>query len=173
MAQLAAEYLQVNRPDITLQYTQHLLQMGDKTAQVFYYDGFAYEQLGNLVAATYDLEQASNLDPTNLGVLAQLADVYIRTGRFNDAERIARRAVTFNKNDPAALETLGSVYASEQHYDDARAQFEAAFALNPKDTSPLFQIVTTYAATRQYSDGAAKHRPRARHRSAQHSSVGL
>ena len=38
MAQLAAEYLQVNRPDITLQYTQHLLQMGDKTAQVFYYD---------------------------------------------------------------------------------------------------------------------------------------
>ena len=144
MAQLAAEYLQVNRPDITLQYTQHLLQMGDKTAQVFYYDGFAYEQLGNLVAATYDLEQASNLDPTNLGVLAQLADVYIRTGRFNDAERIARRAVTFNKNDPAALETLGSVYASEQHYDDARAQFEAAFALNPKDTSPLFQIVTTY-----------------------------
>ncbi len=79
MAQLAAEYLQVNRPDITLQYTQHLLQMGDKTAQVYYYDGFAYEQLGNLVAATYDLEQASNLDPTNLGVLAQLADVYIRT----------------------------------------------------------------------------------------------
>ena len=63
MAQLAAEYLQVNRPDITLQYTQHLLQMGDKTAQVYYYDGFAEEQLGNAAAATYDLEQASNLDP--------------------------------------------------------------------------------------------------------------
>ena len=57
----------MNRPDITLQYTQHLLQMGDKTAQVYYYDGFAEEQLGNLTAATYDLEQASNLDPTNLG----------------------------------------------------------------------------------------------------------
>ena len=78
MAQLAAEYLQVNRPDITLQYTQHLLQMGDKTAQVYYYDGFAHEQLGNSPPATYDLEQASNLDPTNLGVLAQLADIYIR-----------------------------------------------------------------------------------------------
>jgi tetratricopeptide (TPR) repeat protein len=145
MAQLAAEYLQVNRPDVALQYTQHLLQMGDKTAQVYYYDGFAYEQLGNLAAATYDLEQASNLDPTNLGVLAQLADVYIRTNRYNDAERVARRAVTFNKNDPAALETLGSVYAAEQHFDDARAEFEAAFALNPKDTGPIFQIATTYA----------------------------
>jgi tetratricopeptide (TPR) repeat protein len=118
--------------------------MGDKTAQVYYYDGFAYEQLGNLNAATYDLEQASNLDPTNLGVLAQLTDVYIRTNRFADAERIARRAVTFNKNEPAAIETLGSVYAAEQHFDDARAQFEAAFALNQKDTGPLFQIATTY-----------------------------
>jgi tetratricopeptide (TPR) repeat protein len=145
MAQLAAEYLQVGRPDITIQYTQHLLQMGDKTAQVFYYDGFAEEQLNNYAGATYDLEQASNLDPTNLGVLAQLADIYIRTNRPADAERVARRAVTFNKTDPGALATLGSVYAAEQHFDDARAQFEAAYALNTKDTSPLFQIATTYA----------------------------
>ncbi len=145
MAQLAAEYLQVSRPDITLQYTQHLLQMGDKTAQVYYYDGFAYEQLGNLNAATYDLEQASNLDPTNLGILAQLTELYIREQRYSDAERIARRAVTFNPKEAGALETLGSVYAAENHYDDARAQFEAAFALNPKDVSPLFQIATTYA----------------------------
>ncbi|HYL26738.1 MAG TPA: tetratricopeptide repeat protein [Candidatus Nitrosotalea sp.] len=145
MAQLAAEYLQVNRPDVTLQYTQHLLQMGDKTAQVYYYDGFAYEQLGQLGPATYDLEQAANLDPTNLGVLAQLADVYIHENRFSDAERVAKRAVTFNKNQAPALATLGSVYAAEQHFDDARAQFEAAYALNPKDPSPLFQIATTYA----------------------------
>ncbi len=145
MAQLAAEYLQVNRPDITVQYTQHLLQMGDKTAQVYYYDGFAEEQLGNVVAATYDLEQASNLDPTNFGVLAQLADTYIRLNRPNDAERVAKRAVTFNKTEPEAYMTLGSVYAAEQHFDDARAQFELAYGLNKKDTTPLFQIATTYA----------------------------
>jgi tetratricopeptide (TPR) repeat protein len=145
MAQLAAQYLQVNRPDITLQYTQHLLQLGNKTVQVYYYDGLAQEQMGNPAVATYDLEQASNLDPTNLGVLAQLADVYLKTGRYNDAERIAKRAVTFNKSDPGALMTLGAVYAAEQHFDDARATFEAALLLNPKDTAPIFQIATTYA----------------------------
>jgi tetratricopeptide (TPR) repeat protein len=145
MAQLAAEYIQVSRPDIAIQYTQHLLQLGDKTAQVFYYDALAQEQLGNGVGALNDLEQASNLDPTNLNVLASLADLYIRAQRPNDAERIARRAVTFNKTDPGALMTLGSVYAAEQHYDDARAQFEAALVLNPKDPAPIFQIATTYA----------------------------
>ncbi len=145
MAQLAAEYIQVNRPDISVQYTQHLLQLGDKTAQVFYYDGLAQEQLGNGQAAMYDLEQSSNLDPTNLSILASLSDIYIRANRPNDAERVAKRAVTFNKNDPGAQSTLGGVYAAEGHFDDARAQFEIALTLNPKDPAPLFQIATTYA----------------------------
>jgi tetratricopeptide (TPR) repeat protein len=145
MSQLAAEYIQVNRPDVAIQYTQHLLQLGDKSAQVYYYDGLAQEQMGNGPSALYDLEQASNLDPTNLSVLASLADIYLRANRPSDAERVARRAVTFNKTDAGAVMTLGSVYASEQHFDDARAQFEMALLLNPKDTAPLFQIATTYA----------------------------
>lgn len=145
MSELAAQFLQINRPDLTAELTQHLLQVGDKTAQVYYYDGFAQDQLGNTRAAMYDLEQASNLDPTNMGVLAQLADVYLKTNRAADAERVAKRAVTFNKTEPAALMTLGSIYASEQKFDDARTQFEAAYKLNPKDSTPIYQIATTYA----------------------------
>ncbi len=144
MSELAAQFLQINRPELTLQLTTHLLQMGDKTAQVYYYDGFAREQGGDSRGATYDLEQASNLDPTNMGVLAQLSEVYLKTNRAADAERVAKRAVTFNKTEPVALETLGSIYASEQKYDDARAQFELAYNLNPKDTAAIYQIATTY-----------------------------
>lgn len=145
MSELAAEFLQINRPDLTGQLTQHLLQVGDKTAQVYYYDGVAASELGNVRVAMYDLEQASNLDPTNMGVLAQLADIYLKTNRPADAERIAKRAVTFNKDQPMAIMTLGSIYASEQKFDDARTQFELAYALNKKDTTPLYQIATTYA----------------------------
>jgi hypothetical protein len=54
MTQLAAEYLQVSRPDIAAQYTGHLLQLGDKSAQVYYYDGLAQEQLGNGPGALND-----------------------------------------------------------------------------------------------------------------------
>ena len=145
MSELASEFLQINRPDLTAQLTQHLLQVGDKTAQVYYYDGVAAQQLGNARAATYDFEQASNLDPTNMGILAQLAEVYLKENRAADAERVAKRAVTFNKDQPVALMTLGSIYAAEQKYDDARAQFEAAFVMNKKDTTPIYQIATTYA----------------------------
>jgi tetratricopeptide (TPR) repeat protein len=145
MAALAAEFLQINRPDLAAQLTQHLIQAGDKTAQVYYYDGYAQQQLGNIPNAMYDFENASNLDPTNMGILAQLAEMYLKANRPNDAERVAKRAVTFNKTEPGALMELGSVYAAEGHFDDARAQFEAAFQLNPKDSTPIFQIATTYA----------------------------
>ena len=64
-----------------------------------------------------------------MGILAQLAEVYLKENRAADAERVAKRAVTFNKDQPVALMTLGSIYAAEQKYDDARAQFEAAFVI--------------------------------------------
>jgi len=151
MAQLAAEFLQVNRPDLAVQLTQHLLQAGDKTAQVYYFDGYAQQSLGNGPAALSDFETASNLDPTNMGILAQLAEMYLKANRPADAERIAKRAVTFNKNEPAALMELGSVYAAEGHFDDARAQFEAAYQLNAKDAAPIFQIATTYAQQNNFA----------------------
>ncbi|HZY99208.1 MAG TPA: tetratricopeptide repeat protein [Candidatus Baltobacteraceae bacterium] len=144
-AELAAQYLSINRPDLTLQITQKLLQAGDKTAQVYYYDGFAAETIGNIPEAQYDLEQAANLDPTNMGVLSQLADLYLKMKKDSDAERIAKRAVTFNKTQPMAFMTLGSVYAAEGYFDKARTQFEAAYALDAKDVAPLYQIATTYA----------------------------
>jgi cytochrome c-type biogenesis protein CcmH/NrfG len=122
MAQLAAEFLQINRPDLAAQLSHHLIQIGDKTAQVYYFDGVAMEQLGNDQVGTYDLEQASNLDPTNLGVLAQLAEVYLKQNRPADAERVAKRGATFNKTEPEALMTLGSVYAADlSDRDDLRA----------------------------------------------------
>jgi tetratricopeptide (TPR) repeat protein len=144
-AALAAQFLQVNRPDLAVQLTQRLLQSGDKTAQVFYYDGYAQQSLGNAQAALFDFENASNLDPTNMGILAQLAEMYLKANRPSDAERVAKRAVTFNKGEPGALMELGSVYAAEGHFDDARAQFEAAYQLNTKDSAAIFQIATTYA----------------------------
>ena len=145
MVELAGQFLGINRPDLSVQLSQRLLQMGDKTAQVYYIDGFSMEQLGRMDNAVADLEQAENLDPSNAGVLANLTDLYLRLNRAGDAERIAKRAVTLNKDDAQSYLTLGAVYAAQQKYDDARAQFEKAATLDPKDTRPIFQIATTYS----------------------------
>lgn len=144
MAQLATEFLGINHPEAAVPLTQRLLQLGSKTGQVYYLDGAAQEALGNLQAALFDFEQAANVEPTNLAVLSSLADLYTRAQRYADAERVAERAVTFNKTEPQAYTSLGVVYASEQKWDDARKQFETAYSLNPKDVSPLMQEAQTW-----------------------------
>ena len=151
MIELASQFLGLGSPQAAqaaVQLTQHVMQLGTKTAQVYFLDGSGQLALGNLGAATTDFEAASNLEPTNLAVLGQLAQLYLQSKppRSADAERIANRAVTFNKTEPRAYATLGMVLASEQKWDESRKQFEAAYMLDTKDISPLIQEAQTWVA---------------------------
>jgi len=145
MTQLDAQFLGISRPDLAAQLSQHLLQMGDKTAQVYYLDGYAMDALGHEDVAISDMEQAENLDPSNIGVLEQLVALYLKANRFTDAERIANRSIVLNKGDAESYSMLGSVYAAEQKFDDARTQFQTAANKDPKNPDPLMQIAQTYA----------------------------
>lgn len=144
MGELAGDYLQVNRPDLAYQLTQQLLKNGTKTAPVYYIDGLALTQLGQPQGAVADLEQASNLDPTNGLILSTLTNAYLQVGRYDDAERVSKRATTFNKSDPRAFMSYGAALAAKKNYDDARAQFEIAAKLLPTDATPLLMEARTY-----------------------------
>jgi tetratricopeptide (TPR) repeat protein len=146
MTELSADYLQINRPDLALKLTQKLLQSGTKTAQIYYFDGLAQGATGHQKEALADLEQAANLEPTNAGVLGTLTQTYIQANRPQDAERIAKRAVTFNKEDKNAYLAYGNVLAAEGKFDEARQQLEIAVKLDPKDVRPLLIEAQTYAS---------------------------
>ncbi|HEY0615415.1 MAG TPA: tetratricopeptide repeat protein [Candidatus Elarobacter sp.] len=142
--ELALDYLQINRPDLALPLTQRLLQNGTKTAQVYYFDGLAQSGLGHQKESLADLEQAANLEPTNPGVLGSLTNMYLQQNRPQDAERVAKRAVTFNKDDKNAFLAYGQVLAAEGKYDEARQQLEQAAKLDPKDVRPVLLQAQTY-----------------------------
>ena len=144
LADVTSYYLMVNRPDLAVTTSQKLLQLGVKTAQTYYFSGYANMQLGRIPQAIADLENASNTDPTNLAVLTTLADLYLRTNRGPDAERVAKRAVTFNKDNKRAFLSYGQVFATEEKYEDARVQFDAAARLDPKDPEPILLEAQTY-----------------------------
>ena len=146
MIQLAQDYYTINRPDLALGLSGKLLSSGTKTAQVYYVDGIANAAVGHEKEAIADLENASNLEPTNAAVLGTLTTLYLHANRPSDAERIAKRAITFNKDDENSLVTYGQVLATEQKYDDARAQFEAAAKITPTDAHPVVLEAQTYAS---------------------------
>jgi tetratricopeptide (TPR) repeat protein len=143
-SQLAAAYLQAGRPDLTLGITQKLIAGGSKTAQLYYIDGAANVSVGKIKEATASLEQASNLEPTNIAILQMLTQVYMQANRPDDAERVAKRALTFNKDSKDAFENYGFVLATLKRYDDARQQFESAAKIDPKDPHPVVLEARAY-----------------------------
>lgn len=144
MVELATYYMQANRADLASQLTQKLLQGGTKNAQVYFLDGISQSAMGNADAGITSMEQAANLEPTNIDVLKALTEMYMRANRSSDAERVAKRAITFNPNSKDAAENYGFVLAVEKKYDEARAQFQAAAKLDPKDPHPIVLEAQTY-----------------------------
>ena len=141
---LAGAYYQANRPDLTLQITKKLLTGGTKNAQVYYFDGIASAAVGDTKTAVASLEQARNFEPTNAQVLGTLTTIYLRLNQPADAERVATKAIAFNKEDENAYINYGLVLSAEQKYDQARAQFEEAAKLAPKDAHPVVLEARSY-----------------------------
>ena len=155
MQELASYYLQTGHPDKALELTQRLMSLGAKTAQVYYLDGIAQQNVGKIKEATADFEQASNLEPTNAQVLLTLTELYLRTNRPADAERVAKRATTFNATDKRVFENYGLVLGQQGKFDEARTQFEAAAKLDPKDPEPVVFEARSYLAQKSYALASA------------------
>jgi tetratricopeptide (TPR) repeat protein len=144
LAELAGYYLTTGHPDKALGLTQRLLSLGEKTAQVYYLDGIANQSMGRIKEATEDFEQATNREPTNAQVLLTLTNLYLQTNRVADAERVSKRATTFNAGDKTAWLNYGLVLAQEKKYDEARVALESAAKIDPKDPEPVIMEARSY-----------------------------
>jgi len=146
LQELAGFYLAVGKPDRALALTQRLIASGGKTAQAYYLDGIASQSLGRIREATADFEQATNQEPTNAQILLTLTNLYLQTNRGSDAERVAKRATTFNATDKRVFENYGLVLGQLGKFDPARAEFEKAAKLDPKDPLPIILEARSYVS---------------------------
>ncbi|GAC1441009.1 MAG: hypothetical protein NVSMB59_00040 [Vulcanimicrobiaceae bacterium] len=151
LQELAGYYLSVGKPDQALGLTQRLVAQGVKTAQVYYLDGIANQSVGKIKEATADFESATTLEPTNPQILLTLTNLYLQTNRPADAERVAKRATTFNPSDKRVFENYGLVLGQLGKYDDARAQFQTAAKLDPKDAGPVVLEARTFVSQKSFA----------------------
>jgi protein O-GlcNAc transferase len=78
---------------------------------------------GRNQVARDELQRASLLDPSNLGILRLLGDVEYRLEHFEAAEAAYKAVIAKDPTDRAVHNRLGGVYAAEGRIDDAVSQF--------------------------------------------------
>lgn len=100
-----------------------------------------YEQIGALAflsdtfASLDAYERANQLAPNNPGTLGQLGSLYIRMGRFDDAQEAFEHLQLLAEGDAdnaTALGYLGSLALSRGNLNEAEAHFRAALQINER-----------------------------------------
>lgn len=72
--------------------------------------------------ATY--EASLKLNPNNFVVLNNLAYLYLKNGKVDEAGDLAERAVELRPEHPATLDTLAQVFATKENYANAIKYYE-------------------------------------------------
>jgi tetratricopeptide (TPR) repeat protein len=84
--------------------------------------------------AIEEFQQVIDYDPDDPRPYRELAAIYLRAGRFEEASKMANRSLQRDAS-PEAYLLLARTYLSEGKLDDARAQLEIVASLEPGNTA--------------------------------------
>jgi tetratricopeptide (TPR) repeat protein len=116
------------------------------------------ESGGKYPEAEKEFALAAQLDPSSDEAAAGLANIYMRTRRYDLAEAALRKYIAAQPENASAHLQLGRVLRELGRTDDARAEFAAALKLDPKDVAVLRELAAGDALAGRYAEAEAQYR---------------
>ncbi|KAE8595622.1 hypothetical protein XENTR_v10015818 [Xenopus tropicalis] len=109
----------------------------------------ARNQLKRLAKVNWSLADAEDLEKSWL----LLADVYIKSGKYDIATELLKRCLLYNKSCYKAYEYLGFIMENEQSYKDAAANYKLAWDYsNQSNPAVGFRLAFNYLKDKKYVD---------------------
>jgi len=90
--------------------------------------------------AVKHLRRSSEINPSNLDNLGNLANAYLELGRIEDAEGAAKAVIAQSKKYASAYNTLGMVELQKGRGPEARQNFEKAIQIEPNFVEPYMNL---------------------------------
>ena len=107
--------------------------------------GQAYQSGRKYAAAEEAYRQAAQMSPEDLRPTLQMAGLFQRTGRFEEAERILQEAFSQHPDDPNLLNSLGYLYADQGiHLEEAVSLLERAMRQDPTNGAYMDSLGWVY-----------------------------
>ncbi|XP_077347338.1 tetratricopeptide repeat protein 21A [Lithobates pipiens] len=109
----------------------------------------ARNQLKLLTKATWTMEDAEDLEKSWL----LLADIYIKSGKYDIATELLKRCLNYNKSCCKAYEYLGFIMEKEQSYKDAAVNYNLAWNYSSQSSAVIgFRLAFNYLKDKKYVD---------------------
>jgi len=119
--------------------------------------GLFLEKQSRFADAEREYQQAVELDAKSAEGLAGLVNVYTKTQRLPEAEKMLRRYLELNPGNQTAHLQLGRVLAFRNDDAGARAEYEAALKLDPNDSAAQRGLARLDLAAERYPEAAQRY----------------
>ncbi|CAN0005167.1 unnamed protein product, partial [Hapterophycus canaliculatus] len=107
----------------------------------------ARNALKRIAKMPYSLERAEEFEQAYL----HLAHLYVDRGKFDLAQDLCRRCLSYNKSCPQAWETMGLVMEKEQSYRDAAECYEKSWNFgNQAGAAGGFKLAFNYLKAKRF-----------------------
>lgn len=143
---------------------EHQHELGDDSYSVHYYLGLNYYMMNNWTCAIPELEQAYQIDSSDVTLVYQLAHAKSNKPAFGsngkpilnpEAERLYAKAMEMLKPSPQMMHSIYGSMAMGRHkvemYKEAIKYYELSFKYNPKNISALSSIGYCYERLKNYA----------------------
>ncbi len=108
--------------------------------------GHHYRQAGDLVASLDAYERGLRYDPYRLDILRILSEQYLRTGRADDALRVAERGLELSRGGAEFHFALGCIHMVKEEHNNAVRSFKAAMESIPSNGRYAYSLAGAYYA---------------------------
>jgi tetratricopeptide (TPR) repeat protein len=131
---LASIQLMARRPQDAVSTLRPLLATKDADANTLQLASTAYESAGDTPQAVSTLRQALLLDPRNVSLYLDFANISFAHESFQVGIDVISEGLTLQPNADDLYVARGVLYAQLAQYDKAEADFEKAYELNPNQS---------------------------------------
>jgi tetratricopeptide (TPR) repeat protein len=107
--------------------------------QVYLVQAGLYLEQNQVDLAVQSAEKARELDVTMLPVYSMLGKVYMRAGRFDEAETMLHVYLIYKEEDADVLTTYGLIFSAQNQPEEALKYFDQAIAADSQALEPLIQ----------------------------------
>ena len=142
-----AQVIEKSRPDEALAAYHEAAMLQPKEAEPHVYAGEILEQENKFADAVQEYKQALALDSHSMDSVTGLANIYLRSGHFSEAEGYLRKLLAERADSAPLHMQLGRVLAAEGKNDAAIEELEAGIKLAPGDEAGERELANLYATS--------------------------